>query len=325
MDSKALQDLGWFAAIIVILFIMWAAAGGKDRTVDKVLNVRTVTGDQRAIRGLNVPMLPSLPSGGEYSSGGSGNGNGTNVGSGGSGDNYSYPFSTTRSDVLGSKQSQYFNKIALRYGNTGSTNPESEYIVIEANKGNPGGINITGWTLVSTSTGKMASVGKGVVLPLLTDNNAREDIYLAPGDKAYLNTGVSPTTYSFRSNKCIGYFSERYSFTPSLSYSCPRISELPTPPPPNNFSDSCMDYIQSFPACTSIQRYASSNVDQKCKNFIEEEARYDRCVFNNKKDLSFYDKEWRVYLGKNAELWKSSRETIQLLDQYGKIVDQITY
>lgn len=317
MDSKALEDFGWFIGIIVILFILWAAAGGKDRTVDKVLNVRTVTSDQRTIQGVKIPVLPSGPT---YSN------TNTNYSSGSNNQqNTSYPYSSVSGEVISSNRSTYFNKVALRGGTTGTTDPNYEYITIQANPQNGSPINVTGWTVVSTSTGRQASIGQGVYLPFLNDNNAKENISLAPGDKAYVITGKSPTGYSFRLNECIGYFSERFSFYPQLPYFCPSISEIPKPAAPNNFSDACVDYINSYPSCTSITAYTPSTLEPQCRNFIEQEARYDRCVINNKKDSSFYDPEWRIYLNQSIDLWKGSRETIRLLDQYGKIVDQLTY
>lgn len=312
--DKGFEDFLWFMAVIVILFILWAAAGGKDRTVDRVLNVRSGTSSGQ-LRSLEAPRIQM---GSRYIENPSGAG--SNSGS----DSYTSNFSSASSDAVGNK-SQYFGKVALRSGSASATNPSSEYLIIEASKSIAQGIPITNWALVSTSTGRRATIGQGVVLPFLNDTSAKENIVMVAGDKATVITGVSPTGYSFRLNKCIGYFSERYNFSPQLPYSCPHISDLPLPQPPNNLSDACIDYINSFPSCSSIQKYPPSNVDSACRSFIEGEARYDRCVYNNKKDTSFYNLEWRVYLGQSSELWKGSRETVQLLDQYGKIVDQLTF
>ncbi len=49
--------------------------------------------------------------------------------------------------------SVYKNQITMYWGSWSSTDPDQEYIEIDANYGNTTPINITGWTLMSTSTG----------------------------------------------------------------------------------------------------------------------------------------------------------------------------
>jgi hypothetical protein len=66
-------------------------------------------------------------------------------------------------------------------------------------------------------------------------------------------------------------------------------------------------------------------VPAECHSFIKEKVNYNGCVASHKNDSGFFKSEWRVYLGKNDELWKNKREMIILYDQQGKVIDQLSY
>ena len=55
-----------------------------------------------------------------------------------------------------------------------------------------------------------------------------------------------------------------------------------------------------------------------------EEINYDRTEFRRDDD-KFFKNEWRIFLGRNEEQWRTKREVIRLLDKDGRIVDVYTY
>lgn len=217
------------------------------------------------------------------------------------------------------------NKIAFYgKGNARITDAAREYLEIRAARENTKPIQISGWTLKSAVTGKSATIGNGVYLPIAGRVNPEQTISLAPGGRAFLTTGRSPKGYSFRLNMCTGYFEEFQDFSPWLPLNCPypKNENLPV-----GLTDACMDYIEKFGRCdaaTGPLPLSFSN-DPLCQEYVGENINYGACVDTHKSDPDFYSTEWRVYLGRDQELWKSERETILLLDENGKVVDTVAY
>ena len=198
-----------------------------------------------------------------------------------------------------------------------------EYLVIRAASDNSGSVTLTGLTLKSVASGKSITIGKAVPLPYPGVLNTTETVKLNPGETAYISTGFSPTGFSFRLNSCTGYFGQFQEFIPLLPLDCPTASLEAVPRPPNNLDDQCLDYIDTLPVCkivTDIPNYFRND----CKNFLSK-LNYNNCVLNHRNSIDFYKPEWRIYLGRNELLWKSARETINLLDANGKVIDTKSY
>ena len=62
-----------------------------------------------------------------------------------------------------------------------------------------------------------------------------------------------------------------------------------------------------------------------CQEFIVKTANYDACVERHRTDKNFFKDDWRLYLGRDEELWKEKREVIELRDEDGKLVDVVIY
>lgn len=238
--------------------------------------------------------------------------------------------------VLGPNESPLKGKISLSYRNTpaysydytyGSApvpHPEQEYITIQSGSSLTEKTRVTGFTIKSSVTNTSVTVGTAAYLPFIGSVNASEDIFIGPNESVVVITGRSPIGTSFRLNKCTGYFSQYQNYYPSLRTDCPAISTEPLPPAPNNINDACLDKIDSFPTCKTFTS-GEPGLTPECNNFLTKTTSYNYCVDNHKIDPNFYNKEWRVYLGRSDYLWKSRRESIELLDQNGKIIDSITY
>ena len=237
----------------------------------------------------------------------------------------------TETETLSPADSQYKGKITIgsvRHDYSYSIfssddgDPDNEYVEIYASEKNTDKVLISGFELRSGITGRGAFIGKGTYLPSFGVINKEEPIFLKPGEKAYVITGTSPVGYSFKVNKCSGYWSQFQQFTPPISTSCPGLKNEKLPDPPNTFSDACVDYIDSFQNCRIRVDNPTKKVEPECVSFIDQHTGYTYCASKYSSDADFYKNEWRVYLNR---LWKSRREMVKLLDQNGKIIDIKTY
>src|SRR5581483_3451358 len=78
-----------------------------------------------------------------------------------------------------------------------SSDPDTEYIRIVSSAQASGPILISGLVLKDISMTNDISIPKGVLLPLMNQALARQDIYLQPGGRALISTGESPIGASF--------------------------------------------------------------------------------------------------------------------------------
>ena len=220
------------------------------------------------------------------------------------------------------KWSLYKEKI--NFLNGGGYNANTEYLIIESNSLNKEDIKITGWTIVSTSTGQSVNIPKSTLLYFTNSINSEEDVYLKPGEKAYIITGKSPVGYGMKTNKCSGYLSQYNSFYPYLYSNCPqaRYEDLSSIPKTVN-NDNCFDLIESYPSCRVQDTPLSNAYSSECQNFIYTKMTYPNCINTHKNDKDFWGNEWRIYLKRNDRLWKDRRETIILYDDKNKPVGKI--
>lgn len=211
-------------------------------------------------------------------------------------------------------------------GYSSSNGETSEYLTMSAPSSNKNKFLITGLTLKSRMTGQQVQIGEAVTTYYANTANAKTSVFLAPGEQALIITRRSPIGQSFKINKCMGYLTQYQEFYPYISTNCPLISDYPYPERPNAFTDDCLNFLDGIGSCQSPSTsYIPEGLPQNCINFATERANYNRCVsdFSNTKD--FISPEWRIYLGRNESIWKSSREIIDVIDQKGNIIQSYTY
>jgi hypothetical protein len=211
-------------------------------------------------------------------------------------------------------------------GYNSSTEEVNEYLIISASTENKKKFLISGLTLKSRMTGLQAQIGEGATVYYSNTINAKNPIFLAPGESAYIITGRSPLGYSFKVNKCMGYLAQYQNFYPNIEIRCPLLSDYPYPEKPNAFSDQCLDFLDGFGSCRTVSNEDfPEDLPQNCKNFAIERANYTRCLtdFGNEKD--FLSNDWRIYLGRSENLWKDRREIIDVVDSKGNIIQTYTY
>jgi hypothetical protein len=221
-----------------------------------------------------------------------------------------------------STNSSYKNKVTLSSSYDGRTGDVSrEYVVIEASSDNSSKINITGWKL-QNKAGETVTINQGVLLPQINQQNTFGNIYLDPGDRAYISTGRSPLGFSFKINKCTGYFNQQLPFYPTLPNECP--NPFNGESFPSYLDNKCLDFLsQNTQACSAYTNYPP-DLSGNCRNFISDQLNYQSCVNNNSGNSNFYGHEWRVFLGRTTEMWNDEGDVVTLKDAKGIIVDSLS-
>lgn len=227
--------------------------------------------------------------------------------------------------VVDPTKSKYDGYISIRSVNRyGDQN--SEYIQLRTSSNASTSVPITGWTIKSESSGRSITIPKATYLFFADSANTEDPIVLGPNETVYLTTGYSPNGVSFKLNKCSGYLSQFLKWDPWLPGSCPapRYEDLSSIPKTLN-NDACFDYIDRMSSCRIQTSNLPANWSYECVNFIYSKINYPSCVNIHKNDKDFYKGEWRIFLKRSEKLWKSSRESIVLIDEDGKIVSRYTY
>ncbi|MEX0917418.1 MAG: hypothetical protein WDZ90_02770 [Candidatus Paceibacterota bacterium] len=281
---------------LILLFIVWAAAGGPERFSNKGFflsspnapRILTLERSERALSDTEGQFFASL---GEAS-----------------------PL----------QEKLFFSK---RTTGAREIDPKDEYVIIEASRSNTNPVVISGMRLSSPISGKNYPIPDGVITPNSNVVSSENPISLNPGESAVIVSGQSPIGVSFRLNKCTGYLENFQNFTPDLPRSCPRPEEelFAKQNVVQEFNNECIDFIERLPRCETFLGQLPLGYTNACRQFIANDLTYAGCVENHRSDSDFNVDEWRVYLGRNEELWREKREIIRLLDREGKVVDALTY
>lgn len=219
--------------------------------------------------------------------------------------------------------SQYKNKVEISYVvGRGTFN---SYIRLSAGSSLLEPINISGWKLRSTVTGSEQTIGGAAEIPYPNSYSVEKPILISRGAAVVVSSAQSPIGISFRVNKCTGYLTQYTVFTPSLSRNCPAPNEN-APALSSNFNGACLDYIDSLSSCEIPQENEfPENLTFACRQYLLTQVNYNNCVALHQRDSDFYRPEWRVHPPISRLLWLEDRESIQLIDSAGKIVDTYTY
>jgi hypothetical protein len=234
-----------------------------------------------------------------------------------------------REAILRDPISPYSGKVDLSIGSVRGTDPDREYLTLRANSKNTEAIAISHWYLESYVTEERAVFPNGDRLMTSWRSPASEDIFLFPGERAYLMTGESPINASFRENICTGYLSEEKTFYPSLSKRCPRpLTEMERFGNIELDNDKCYALVEHIGSCKipTDEQIDDANIGGACLRFIENTFNYNDCVSLHRYD-PYFDRDgyWRIYLEEPNELWRPEREIIRLMDEENRVIDVIEY
>lgn len=76
---------------------------------------------------------------------------------------------------------------------------------------------------------------------------------------------------------------------------------------------------------TGNSPFGTSYKENTCTQYADSYREYKDCAQKESGDPDFFGDTWRIYLGRESELWRSDDETIRLLDREGRTVDIYTY
>lgn len=222
--------------------------------------------------------------------------------------------------------SPYAGLVELSKAQAEASNPNEEYITIEASRDLKRNITITGWTLESKATSIKAPIGSAANIPLLGGVSSESPVTVGPDAIVYITTGRSPYGSSFRTNTCTGYFEQYQDFKPGLDTECPEpTDEALKNPQKAGGNVACIDFIEQVNSCEIYTNTIPYEVGSQCRDFILNDLTYSGCVSSHRNDPDFYKNEWRLFLNRQQELWNNTHDQIRLLDENGKLIGSITY
>jgi hypothetical protein len=294
-----------------------------------------------------MPTKPVGPSTGPYT--------GTTVSGGRSFSSIFFGEGLAQGGVTSTGASNYTDSIYIGSGNASySFQPSEEYITVTNSSSKP--VNITGWMLKNNKDKQPVEIGgrlrhyqadyalipTGTLLLSPDGRNSFQNIVLGDGEMAILTTGFISLSrpykiVSFKENMCTGYIEDLgdYGFFPPLERDCPDPS---TEPGIELMTNSCREFIERMPRCHTPEFGGKDFMGESCRNcvdgqklenictsFIKEHFSYRGCIANHLYDPNFSKRTWRVFLGKRFEMWGEKREVISVFDQFGKLVDSLSY
>ena len=264
--------------------------------------------------------------------------------------------SNTSGENVGVPNSSYAGKVSIGTGNASYAYQSYEEYITIYNRGiDP--LDITNWQLVNGKDERAYNLGGGNLQHFPSDtatipkaalfispsgNNILENTILQSGENAIITTGKigSQSPYkivSFKENICSGYLEDlsEYEFTPSLDRNCPRPREEPGV---KNLDTDCRKFVERMSSCHTPEfetRDRNGNIcyncvdgtplSSSCVAFIKNHFNYGSCVANHVSDKDFSKNTWRIFLNKGWEMWAKDYETIELFDQFGRLVDSHSY
>src|SRR3989344_1855620 len=153
-----------------------------------------------------------------------------------------------------------------------------------------------------------------------------EDILLPPGGELVILIGTPSYQRNFRENACTGYFNQSYSFTPSLSNSCPDDNPDRAHLLALGFNGACIDAIRAVPACRTPQGpFQAGVIGRECIDYMNKNFSYVGCVENVRDEGGFLKNIWRVSLRRPTKLFDPRHDIVTLRDQQGLLVDEFEY
>lgn len=181
-------------------------------------------------------------------------------------------------------------------------------------------VDVTGWTLESTSGKISIPQAIGLYDPSLLNQSQLSDIILNKGDYLYIFGQASPMDLNFKLNKCFGYLNATYDFNPDLPNQCP----FPDKSEMSGTTLACQNYLSGLSSCQAPSSQELNNLgDSACSSFSDSRLNYRGCINRYKYDPDFYKDEWYVYVGTNFV--KEKNERVVLRDAAGLLVDYMEY
>lgn len=179
-------------------------------------------------------------------------------------------------------------------------------------------ISLSGFSIENSNNEKFI-IPKGYAIPGIY-NAVESTIVLRPGDFVTVYAGRQNSTINFRTNMCVGYFSQSNTYSPPLFSSCPR-------PDVHNsldqLTDNCIVVIESTPQCRQV--YPGVFMDNKCSEYVNRHLNYVGCVNDNRTRPDFYGNEWKIWMQRDTAFLRTIHERIILKDPQGLVVAEYNF
>lgn len=203
------------------------------------------------------------------------------------------------------------------------SDPNREFVEIEASPWNKDTVVVTGWSL-KTPAGKTIKIGGAANIPKQGAINQETLIALEPGDRLVVATGRSPIGVSFRENICSGYLEQFQDFSPPINTPCPSATlDLSKR---NLAGDaSCGSFAARIDICETPFTGFPGDISNACILYAENDLTYNGCVALHQNERFFFTDTWRFYAGENKEIWNNKGGVVRLYDGSGSLVDSLAY
>lgn len=307
------RDLAIFLGVFILLFLLWLTLGGPSRPLSQ--------------GGTFLNPLPPIGEGTSFEAFGGGSGfqlvpeADTAISTEELRSRIAQIQEQFRNPQIPGEPSRYAGSVTLGTAALEADEPEREYVRISVSRNASQPVPVSGWRIQSVRSNTRATIGEGTAELETGGVPDTEPITLEPGTTAYLVTGRSPVGTSFRLNKCTGYLTQFQDFTPRIAQRCPSPSEeLAAYPDEQELSEECIEYVEGLRRCR-MQVTTPPELPNACRTFLNERVNYRGCFDAHRTESDFYQNEWRIYLGRDKELWSSGRETLMLVDTNGRVID----
>lgn len=319
------NDLFFFIFFLIVLGIIWTLTGGPDRAISRsgpFLSPPFPLGSETgySVGNFEIPGV-TIPSA-------------QNSGSGISDreDDSRNALQNLLSRIrlgfgeLNEEASPYAGSVSLSAGRAKASDADKEYVIISFARDADRTV-LANWKLESTVSYVHVPLPGAAYLPSSGSVNTESTIAADPGTKLYVASGRSPIGSSFRVNTCTGYFEQFQDFEPSLPQTCPAPEDELADRVSSGFvpNDTCIDFVEDIDRCTLTLTEIPPGVGGQCQSFILETLSYSGCIAAHKDTPGFYKDEWRLFLNRDQELWRNSRERIRLLDENDKVIDAVSF
>lgn len=218
-------------------------------------------------------------------------------------------------------------RIDESYGGVSANDPTLEYVILATDARNSAPISLAGWSLQSVKSNTRIYLPQGARALVAHQVPTLADVYLNPGERAIVTSGMSPVGVSFRENMCTGYLSQFQTFIPSLEERCPTAeSEVLSEPDTTRTNDPrCVAFAEHIPRCRFYVGEPPQNVTAQCYSFVRNMLTYAGCAIRHGWRPSYGSDTWRLFLGEQHELWDGEHDIVRLFDREGRTVDVWTY
>jgi hypothetical protein len=190
----------------------------------------------------------------------------------------------------------------------------TDYLWLYADDGIARPVTMSNWSIKTNRHRR--SIGRGVSIIDPDVYPAAKDMVLNAGDTFIVHSGAPALGVNFRLNKCIGYLNAELKFSPALPSECPYPGKYDIYRLPGE----CQDYITGLDACQIADVNASTDVS--CRVFLSK-LNYAGCLDRHRKDADFLASEWWAWVGQR--FLDPLHDRVQLIDQYGLVVDEYVY